>query len=214
MQIKLNELTLENIGSWPFLVKTAVVAIVFVLVILLGYWFDTMGQLDELATAETQQTTLLQTITIKAAQAVNLDAYKQQLVQIDSIFNELLRRLPTSSEVPGLLDDISKTGIANGLTFVLFKPDPEIKKGFYAELPIQISVIGSYHQLAQFISDIEGLNRIVTLHDFTIKAVSAEDLTNLGEKKATPGQLVLTITARTYRYIENGLINNTSEEKK
>lgn len=214
MQIKLNELTLDNLGTWPTLVKAVVAAIVFILVVFFGYWLDTMGQLGELATTRNQQETLLETITIKQAQAANLNSYKQQLYQIDSIFNELLRRLPTSSEVPRLLDDISKTGIANGLTFVLFKPEPETKKGFNAELPIQISVIGSYHQLGQFISDIEGLDRIVTLHDFTIKPVSAEDLTNLGKKKAEPGQLVLTITARTYRYVEKGVVDTSSMEKK
>lgn len=203
MQIKLDELTLESLGSWPKPIKITALIIVFLLIVVLGYWLDVMGLSNELSIAKNQEQSLLDTIKIKNAQAANLDAYKHQLNQINNIFTELLRRLPTSSEVPGLLDDISKTGMANGLTFVLFKPSPEINKGFYAVLPIQISVIGTYHQLAKFISDVESLDRIVTLHDFTIRPVTTDDLASLGQKKIQPGQLLLTITARTYRYIEN-----------
>ena len=198
MKTKLNELTIENVDAWPSAIKIMVVGLIFFIIVFLGYWFDTSTQLTHLKSLKLQQQTLLQDIQINYIQAANVGAYQQQLIQINDIFKELLRKLPTSSEVPGLLDDISKTGIANGLTFVLFKPGQEKKQRFYAELPIEISVIGNYHQLGKFVSEIEGLDRIVTLNDFSITPVPSQD---------PQKQLLFTVTAKTYRYIEKNIIS-------
>lgn len=181
-------------------VKVPVILLLFIVVIFLGYWFDSRGQLDILAATQRQESTLISSISNKHQQVVNLVAYRQQLQQVKTIFKKLLRHLPTRSEVPGLLEDISKTGTANGLEFKLFKPLPEIRTEFYAELPIKISVIGNYHQLAQYISAIAGFDRIVTLHDFTIKSATLASNATAVEKRQATDNLILDMTAKTYRY--------------
>lgn len=197
MKIDLNDLTLENLDSWPIAIKFLVIGIVFVLIIAFGYWFDNKQQLATLSASERRELELKQIYQVKHQLAANYTAYKVQLAQIKQTFGEMLRQLPSSTEVPGLLEDISQAGVSCGLAFKLFKPLPEIKHEFYAELPIQIQVTGSYHQLAAFISKIVGLDRIVTLHDFTI------GYEQTGANTAPIGNnLLMEITAKTYRYTE------------
>ena len=198
MRFDINDLTLENLDRWPFIVKIMVIGIIFVLIIAFGYIFDNKQQLSVLEKAKQQELELKQTFILKQQLAANYSAYKIQLEQIKQSFGTMLRQLPSTTEVPGLLEDISQAGVASGLTFKLFKPQPEIKHEFYTELPIQIQILGRYHQLAEFVSKVVNLDRIVTLHDFNItREVSPEN------KTITNNNLIMEITAKTYRYTED-----------
>ena len=198
MRFDINDLTLENLDRWPFIVKIMVIGIIFVLILAFGYIFDNKQQLSVLEKAKHQELELKQTFILKQQLAANYSAYKVQLGQIKQSFGTLLRQLPSTTEVPGLLEDISQAGVASGLTFKLFKPQPEIKHEFYTELPIQIQILGRYHQLAEFVSKVVNLDRIVTLHDFNItREVSPEN------KTITNNNLIMEITAKTYRYTED-----------
>ena len=197
MKIDVNDLTFENIDRWPLPIKIAAIAIIFGAIIFFGYWFINKQQLATIETAKLKEQELKQTFQVKQQLAANYDEYKQQLAVIKQTFGTMLRQLPSTTEVPGLLEDISQAGIASGLTFKLFKPQPEIKHEFYAELPIQIQITGNYHQLAEFASKIVGLDRIVTLHDFSI---NYETSPNKGV--VNTHNLVMDITAKTYRYTE------------
>ncbi len=203
MEIKLNQLTIENVGIWPSAIKAIIVVIIFSISFILGYWFNTVTQLAHLKSLKLQQQALLQTIKIKYPQATNVKVYQKQLTQINDILKESLLKLPTHAEIPGLLNDISNIGISNGLTFVVFKPEPESKQGFYITLPIQISVIGNYHQLGKFVNGIETLKRIVTLHNFVIKPMTSEELRSISEINELHKQLLFIVTAKTYRYMKN-----------
>ncbi len=194
-QLNLNELTLENVGQWPQTVKIAAVAIMFFLVIGLGYWFLAKDKFEQYERLKAQETTLKAEFEHKQHQSSNLQAYRNQMQIMQERFGTMLKQLPSKTEMPGLLEDISKTGIASGLTFELFAPMPEIQHDFYIELPIKINVRGSYHQLAVFLSRVAKMDRIVTLHDFVI-----ERATNDAGKKGSGDQLVMKMTAKIYRY--------------
>jgi len=194
-KLNLNELTLENVGQWPQAVKIAVVAIVFFLVIGLGYWFIAKGNFEQYESLKTQETTLKADFELKQNQSANLQAYRNQMQIMQERFGTMLKQLPTETEMPGLLEDISKTGIASGLTFELFAPMPEIQHDFYIELPIKINVVGSYHQLAVFLSRVAKMDRIVTLHDFVIERATSDT-----DKKGSGDRLLMKMTAKIYRY--------------
>src|SRR5262249_54911818 len=148
--------------------------------------------------------TLLQQSKTKHDKSVNLDVYKQQLKDIERSFGALLRQLPGKTEVPNLLVDISQTGLSAGLEEKLFQPQAELKKDFYAELPIKISLTGSYHQFGEFVSGIAALPRIVTLHDIEIKSAN----------KDAYDQLTLDLTAKTYRYLDEEELAAAAEAAK
>lgn len=206
MSIDINELSLEDIGSWPPAVKFAAIAIVCVLIIAAAFWFDTRKQMQELDRAKAKEVQLRSTFEFKQKQAANLDAYRKQLDEIKKTFGKLLNKLPERTEVPGLLEDISKTGTATGLHFQLFDPEPEESKEFYTELPIKIVVLGNYHQLAMFVSEIASLPRIVTLHNFKIIDITKDKtkMKKLQDSGLTADDtLEMEITAKTYRYSES-----------
>ncbi len=186
----LNELDLHNIANWPMPARIAVVAMVFVGVLGLGYWLDIKDQRISLEKAENKETELRQTFESKAKKAANLAAYEQQLEEMKASFGAMLRQLPNQTEVAELLVDISQTGLASGLEFELFKPQGEVPREFYAELPISIRVKGSYHEFGSFISGVAALPRIVTVHD--IEMVPGKD----------GGELTMDMLAKTYRYID------------
>jgi type IV pilus assembly protein PilO len=163
-----------------------------VLTVVLAYVFVWDEQRPNLQRSEDTEQTLRQEFKTKHAKAVNLEVYKQQLKDIERSFGALLRQLPGKTEVPNLLVDISQTGLSAGLEEKLFQPQPEQKKDFYAELPIRISLTGSYHEFGEFVSGIAALPRIVTLHDIEIKSVN----------KDAYDQLTLDLTAKTYRYLD------------
>jgi len=185
-----NNLDMENVGSWPMPVK--VVAWLFAMVAV-GYvthmnWLA--SSLDMLDAERAVEAELMQEYERKAFQAANLDRYKAQMVEMENTFGALLRQLPKDAEVPGLLEDITQTGLSAGLTLESITLAEEVSQEFYIELPINIKVRGGYHALGAFVSSVAALPRIVTLHDFKI---SSEEGGN---------DLTMEITAKTYRYKE------------
>lgn len=195
--LDLNDLDFENVGSWPAVVKIIAGILVFVLVIVLGYNLYLKDMQAQLDSAIAQEAQLKQDFETKAFQAANLNAYKEQMVEMEESFGALLRQLPSDTEVPGLLEDITRTGLGAGLEFEEIKLQPEVAQQFYIELPIQISVIGSYHDLSTFVSGVAALPRIVTLHDFDITPVAAG-------ADSGGSTLRMSILAKTYRYNDKG----------
>lgn len=188
----LNNLDPENIGGWPTPVKAAMWLVACLVAGYLVYHFmlsDSLTQLDSVKAKESQ---LMSDYEKKAYQASNLDAYKEQMMEMESTFGALLRQLPSDTEVPGLLEDISHTGLTAGLAFDSIKLAPESAKEFYVELPIDIEVKGGFHSFGAFVSAVASLPRIVTLHDFNIKP-----------SKDQGHELMMSIRAKTYRYKEN-----------
>lgn len=193
--INLNELTLENIGQWPLVVKIGVITGLSLLIIALGYWLIIKSNFEQLDSLQNQELTLREEFETKQNQAANLQAYRNQLELMNERFGTMLKQLPAKNEMPGLLEEISKTGIISGLRFELFAPQPEVVHDFYIELPIKITVVGTYMQLAQFLSRVAEMNRIVTLHEFSIQGKTTKD-----NKEPSQNELVMDITAKIYRY--------------
>jgi type IV pilus assembly protein PilO len=182
-------------GRWPFAVRALAALVCFVVVALaLIYFFVWQDRMPDLQKREDQEQALRNEFHTKHAKAVNLQLYKQQLADIEKSFGALLRQLPSKTEVPNLLVDISQTGLAAALQEKLFQPGAEAKKDFYAELPIKITLTGSYHDFGAFVSGIAALPRIVTLHDITITPI---------DKDGGFDQLQLDVTAKTYRYLDD-----------
>ena len=202
---ELRSLDPRDPGRWPLPVLAGAVAVAFLVVAgVLIYFFVWNEQRPRLQQFAAEEQTLKQEFRDKHAKAVNLEVYKQQLKDIERSFGALLRQLPGKTEVPSLLVDISQTGLAAGLQEKLFQPQPEVKKDFYAELPIKIRLSGSYHQFGEFVSGIAALPRIVTLHDIDIKS----------DSKDAYDQLSLELTAKTYRYMDEDEIAAGEAEKK
>lgn len=193
--INLSELTLDNIGQWPLPIKMGSIAGVAFLIIALGYWLIVKANFEQLASMEAQEVTLKTDFETKQRQAANLQAYRNQLELMNERFGTMLKLLPAKNEMPGLLEEISKTGVASGLKFELFAPQAEVKQDFYVELPIKITVIGTYMQLAIFLSRVAEMSRIVTLHEFSIAGLTSKD-----NKVVSEDELVMNITAKIYRY--------------
>ncbi|MGB8326054.1 MAG: type 4a pilus biogenesis protein PilO [Steroidobacteraceae bacterium] len=191
---ELRSLDPSDPGRWPFPFRAAAIGLWFlVLTVLLSYLFVWQNQRPELDRRQDEEQQLRNEFRNKHAKAINLDVYKQQLVDIERSFGALLRQLPGKTEVPNLLVDISQTGLAAGLEEKLFQPGGEEKRDFYAELPIKIRLSGSYHQFGEFVSGIAALPRIVTLHNIDIKP----------ETRDAYDQLTLDVTAKTYRYLDD-----------
>ena len=193
-KIDINELDTSNMGSWPSAIKFLVAALLVLLVLALGYNFSTRDLESQLDLKRGEESKLKEQFADKSRMAANLDLYSRQLKEMESTFDALLRQLPGDTEVPGLLEDITRTGLGSGLEFEEIKLLPEVAQPFYVELPIQITVTGDYHDLATFVSGVAGLPRIVTLHDFDLAPVSPQ---------AAP-KLRLSILAKTYRYSDKG----------
>ena len=190
---ELQSLDVNDIGRWPLVFRAAVIVLVFIAVTFAGIWFTIVkDKAPILERAEAEEQELRVTFENKQRKAANYDAYKAQLAQIEQSFGTMLRQLPGETEIPSLIVDISQTGLAAGLQEKLFQPQPEIPRDFYAEKPITISLSGGYHEIANFVSGVAALPRIVTLHDIDITPESAEDYDNL----------TLRVTAKTYRYLE------------
>ncbi|CAH0152057.1 hypothetical protein SRABI70_00552 [Pseudomonas sp. Bi70] len=193
-KIDINDLDLNNIGSWPAAAKVIAGFLAVVLVLALGYNFhlkDLQATLDQ---QRLDEETLKEQFSTKAFQAANLEAYREQMKAAEVSFGELLKQLPSDTEVPGLLEDITRLGLQSGLEFEEIKLLPEVTQPFYIELPIQIQVVGSYHSLASFVSGVSSQPRIVTLHDFEL--VPAEP--------GSTSKLRMKILAKTYRYNDKG----------
>ena len=190
---ELQSLDVNDIGRWPLVFRVAVIVLVFVAVTFAGIWFTIVkDKAPVLQRAQAEEQELRVTFENKQRKAANYDAYKAQLAQIEQSFGTMLRQLPGETEIPSLIVDISQTGLAAGLQEKLFQPQAEVPRDFYAEKPIKIRLTGGYHEMANFVSGIAALPRIVTLHDINITP----------EQKGEFDNLSLEVTAKTYRYIE------------
>ena len=190
---ELKALDVNDVGRWPFVFRAAVIGIVFVAVLGMGiYWFIIEDKAPQLKRVQDEEQTLRVSFENKQKKAANYDAYKAQLAQMEQSFGAMLRQLPGETEIPSLIVDISQTGLAAGLQEKLFQPQAEIPKDFYAEKPITISLSGGYHEIANFVSGVAALPRIVTLHDITISPDSDDSYDSL----------TMQVTAKTYRYLE------------
>lgn len=188
-EFDVGELDFDNVGSWPVAVKVLVWVALAVAVLVGGYYYHIEDLQLDLAEAQAKEVTLKKDFEKKAFQAANLEAYRQQMAEMEESFGALVSQLPSDTEVPGLLEDITNKGQLNGLTIDTIDLQKEKAQEFYIELPIAISATGSYHDLGAFISGMAGLPRIVTLHDFQITG-----------KKDNPNALDMKIIAKTYRY--------------
>jgi type IV pilus assembly protein PilO len=192
---ELNSLDFENVGGWPTPIKIGAAILVLVVVVALGYFLSISDANQTLEQQRREEATLLQGYEKKAFEAHNLDQFRKQLAEMEQTFGALLKQLPKDTEVPGLLEDITHTGLGSGLEFENIELRNEIEKEFYAELPINIQVIGDYHGFGSFVSGVASLPRIVTLHDFTVTRPSDSN-----QELAALGLLRMDITAKTYRY--------------
>jgi len=188
---ELRRLNPRDIGSWPVLPKLGALLLLIILIMVAGYWFDWANQWDELTAARAKESSLRDQFLDKKRQAINLEAYRKQLADIEQSFGAMLKQLPNKSEMEALLSDINQAGLGRGLQFELFKPAAqEVMSDFYAELPITIKLAGNYHDIGHFASDVSQLSRIVTLNNIVLSTDK-------------DGKLIMDATARTYRYLDD-----------
>ena len=191
--LDLADLDFENVGSWPMAAKAMAIVMLFAAILAGGYYYHLSALSDRLQAAESRELDLRRQFERKSFEAENLEAYKAQLDEMRESFGALVSQLPSDTEVPGLLEDISSKGELNGLRIEAIDLLDEVLEEFYIELPIAIEANGSYHDLGAFVSGMASLPRIVTLHDFEIE-MSGDDSSNLS----------MDITAKTYRYRDDG----------
>jgi len=187
-EFDVNDLDFDNVGAWPIAIKVIIWALLLAAVLAGGYYYHIKDMQLQLVAIEAEEERLKKDFEGKAFQAANLEAYKRQMEEMQESFGALVSQLPSDTEVPGLLEDITNKGLLNGLEIKTIDLLAEQSKEFYIELPISISASGNYHDLGAFISGMAGLPRIVTLHDFSIVA------------SKVPGMLDLSLVAKTYRY--------------
>ena len=186
-----NDLDLNNIGTWPTPIKLILMLLVFLLVLGGGYYYYLTDKQAVLEKAAAQELSLKNDYEKKSSQAANLEAYRDQKIQMENTFGALVKQLPSDTEVPGLLEDITRTAIDNDLTIESIDLAAERVTEFYAELPIDITVEGDYHKIGSFVSGVANLSRIVTLHDFNISPSGSVQ------------NLKMNIRAKTYRYLDD-----------
>ena len=185
----INNIDWENMGSWPVLGKVVFCVLLFALVLTGGYFYIISDEIDVLKNAQEKEVALKKEFETKAFRVSNLDAYKAQLEEMEETFGSLLKQLPRDTEVPGLIDDISAAALGAGLSLNVMNPQAMVKTEFYSELPINIEVVGGYHEMGAFVSAVAALPRIVTLHDFTVVQTNNENK-----------NLKMNILAKTYQY--------------
>lgn len=198
----LRDIDIHDIPSWPTWIKISATALIGIGILFAGYWFIVADQIAALEKAKKEEQKLRQTFLEKKALAINLEAYRQQIEEIKETFGVMLKQLPDKTEVPELLIDITQAGLGRGLQFELFKPQNRRIAEFYAELPINISVSGTYHQLGNFVSDVAALPRIVTIGDIILKPLEKSD------------RLVMTAVTKTYHYLDEETIQQRKQENK
>lgn len=210
---ELRGLDVNDIGSWPMFARIGATFLVCLAIVLAGYWFMIRPQIATLNQARVREAQLKREFEQKQHKVANLHAYQVQLATMKRDFGKMLKQLPSKSEVANLLNDISQTRAAAGLTEKLFKPKPEVKKNFYAELPNQIQVTGSYHELATFVSGVAALPRIVTVHDVTISPVE-QGKNQKPSGSAKHGRLLrMSATLTTYRYLDGDSNGKTTQQR-
>ncbi len=203
----LRNLDRNNVGAWPKSIKTFFAVIIFVIIVAVGWYVWIRAQQDDLEQQQNKEVALKKEFESKQGKVVNLVAYRKQLEDMKEMLRTMLRQLPSKTEMPDLLVDISQTALAAGIVVDLFQPGGEIIKEFYAEKPIQLKMLGTYHQFGTFISGVASLPRVVilTMHDVSLKPAKAA--TGAGgasaQALASGGQLLLEGTVKTYRYVDD-----------
>lgn len=187
---ELNKLDLKTLADWPLPSKLTALALLCVAIVAAGWWFDWRGGMETLDASKQKETELRSIFTTKKNQAINLEAYTKQLVDIEQAFGALLKQLPNKQEMDALITDVNQAGLGRGLQFDLFKPEAETVSEFYAETPIRVKVTGGYHDVAAFVSDVSKLSRIVTLQ-------------NISMEPAKDGVLNMDAIVKTYRYLDD-----------
>ena len=186
----LKQLDLKTLADWPLPTKLAALGVLCVAIVAAGWWFDWRGGMETLDAAKQKETELRGVFTTKKNQAINLEAYKKQLADIEQAFGALLKQLPNKQEMDALITDVNQAGLGRGLQFELFKPEAETVSEFYAETPIRVKVTGGYHDVAAFVSDVSKLSRIVTLQEIAMEP-------------AKDGVLNMDAIVKTYRYLDD-----------
>lgn len=197
----LNKLDIKTVADWPLGAKLGLLGVLFALVVAAGWWFLWSPALESLEASKAREDELKSVYVTKKGQAINLEAYQKQLVDIQQSFGALLKQLPNRQEMDALITDVNQAGLGRGLQFDLFRPGAESKKEFYAELPINIKVAGSYHDIAAFTSDVAKLSRIVTIHNISLVPTKG-------------GDLVMDAVAKTYRYLDEEEIAASKPQQK
>jgi type IV pilus assembly protein PilO len=198
---ELNKLDLKTLSDWPMPTKLAALGLLCVAIIAAGWWFDWRSGMETLDAARQKETELRAVFTTKKNQAINLEAYKKQLADIEQAFGALLKQLPNKQEMDALITDVNQAGLGRGLQFDLFKPEAETVTEFYAETPIRVKVTGGYHDVAAFVSDVSKLSRIVTLQDIVMEP-------------AKDGVLNMDAIVKTYRYLDDEEIVASKKQAK
>jgi type IV pilus assembly protein PilO len=186
----LKQLDLKTLADWPLPTKLAALGVLCVAIVAAGWWFDWRSGMETLDAAKQKETELRGVFTTKKNQAINLEAYKKQLADIEQAFGALLKQLPNKQEMDALITDVNQAGLGRGLQFELFKPEAETVSEFYAETPINVKVTGGYHDVAAFVSDVSKLSRIVTLQEIAMEP-------------AKDGVLNMDAIVKTYRYLDD-----------
>ncbi len=193
---------LSKLGSAPIAIKAIFLTLAFAAVLGLGYYLDTSAQLDTLESLKNKEAALKKEFEKKHHKSANLEAYREQLTEMEHEFGAMLRQLPGKTEIPAVILDVSQTGLSSGLQILLFKPQPEVNMGFYAEKPIKIKLRGKYDQMGRFASGIASLPRIATLEDISIKPEKGSEA------------LTMEVTAKTYRYLADDETPAKKQNKK
>ena len=196
-KVKISELDFNNIGGWPQQAKIVFCVLLALFILIMSYLLLIRGKVDELRGLESQESTLRKQFEDEQGKAANLEPLRQQLAQMEQVLQQMLRQLPSKTEMPDLIIDISQTALSSGLANELFQPEPETLKEFYAEKPIQLRMVGNYHQFGAFVSGVASLPRVVilTMHDISLKPKE-------GKGGVNRGALELSGTVKTYRYLD------------
>ena len=201
-QLSLRELDFNNIGQWPQNAKIGLCAFIALVILLLAWLLFVRDKRTELEGLQGQETELRTEFETKQGRAANLEPLKQQLAQMEQQLQQMLRQLPSKTEMPDLIVDISQTALATGIQNDLFQPGPEAKQEFYAEKPIMLRMVGSYHQFGAFVSGVASLPRVVimTMHDISLQPKKTKD--NPNARIGANSALELAGTVKTYRYLD------------
>ena len=196
-KIKISELDFNNIGGWPQQAKVGFCVLLALFILIMSYLLLVRGKVDELRGLESQESTLRAEFENEQGKAANLEPLRQQLAQMEQVLQQMLRQLPSKTEMPDLIIDISQTALSSGLANELFQPGPETPREFYAEKPIALRMVGNYHQFGAFVSGVASLPRVVilTMHDIQLQPKDGKAITR-------GGALELSGTVKTYRYLD------------
>lgn len=200
--MNLNDIDFENIGGWPLGLRLFAAFLVVAAVLGGGYYFFTQHSITKLQQVEAKEAPLKKEFKNKQSKAANLEAYRAQMIEMETRFGSMLRQLPQKAEAADLLVEISQTGLSNNLEFSLFKPSGEARKEFYAELPVSIKVTGTYHDFGGFASGIAALPRIVTIHNVSMIPINAK-AANKTNAIQPDTKLTISLIAKTYRYLDD-----------